>query len=131
MPVVGWGRVRLEERGVRAPGPVRFGDGRDQQQGQEASGEGECGVAGHRDHQAGQSRRQRVGVRGQRSGGRRDDVADLGVGAVGGIESVAATDEALELCFQGRELALAGLDLVQLGGEQVVDVGAGCGPLTA
>jgi len=68
-------------------------------------------------------------VRGLRVGG--DDVADLGVAAVGWVELVAAADQDFELCFEGVELPLSCLDVAQLGGEQGADVGAGCGAVVA
>ena len=43
------------------------------------------------------------------------DVADVGVGAVGRVEVVAAFDECLDLCFQSGELTSANLDSFELG----------------
>lgn len=52
-------------------------------------------------------------------------MADLGVGAVGGVELVAVAEQGVELGFEGAELALSGVDVAQLRGEQGPDVGAG------
>jgi len=52
-------------------------------------------------------------------------VTDLGAGAVSGIKLVAAAEQGVELGFEGLELLLSGVDIVQLGGEQRADVGAG------
>ena len=57
-----------------------------------------------------------------RSRVRRDDVTDLGVGAVGWIESVTAADEAFELRLERGELTLPGPDVFPLGHQQGVDV---------
>ncbi len=58
-------------------------------------------------------------------------MADLGVGAFGWVESVAAADQDSELCFEDFELPLLCLDVAQLGGEQGADMGAGCGTVVA
>lgn len=58
-------------------------------------------------------------------------MADLGVGAVGWVESLRAPDEGLEFGFESREIALSHLDVVQLGREQLADVGAGGETLAA
>ena len=58
-------------------------------------------------------------------------MTDLRVRAVRWIEAVTAADEAFEFPFQGGELLLPGPDVVELGHEQGVDVGAWDGALAA
>lgn len=58
-------------------------------------------------------------------------MAGLGVGAVGGIELMTSTDETFEFAFEGGELTLSGLDVEQLVGEQLADVGAGRGTIAS
>ena len=62
---------------------------------------------------------------------RRHDVTDLGVGAVGWVESMATSDEPLELSLEGGELTLSSLDVVQLGRQKLADVSAGRGTFAA
>jgi hypothetical protein len=58
-------------------------------------------------------------------------LADLSVAAVCWVESFTASDEAFELGFQNGELFLAHPNLVQLGLEEGVDVGARIGAVAA
>lgn len=53
-----------------------------------------------------------------------EDVADIGVGAVGWVELVAAFDELVEFVFERGELSAALLDIAEFGLEEIVDVGA-------
>lgn len=52
----------------------------------------------------------KLGVAGSPIG--RDDVTDLGVGAVRGIEPVAAADETLQLCLEVGEFTLPRADVI-------------------
>jgi hypothetical protein len=47
----------------------------------------------------------------------------VGVRALGGVKLLTANDEALQFSFQGGEFVLSDLDLEELGGKQLADVG--------
>ncbi len=58
-------------------------------------------------------------------------MTDLNVGAVSRIESVTASDETFQLRLEYGELTLPGPDVIQLGHEQGMDVGARDGAVAA
>lgn len=53
-----------------------------------------------------------------------DDVTDAGVGAVRRVELVTSVDEVFEFVFEGGEFGLPRPDVIQLGQQQGVNVGA-------